>query len=260
MGDKGNTGIVVMILERERMPILDGKLYAGTSNPRSGGEIWRAADGLHWERVADNGLQRSSNTSLTPFLVFKGQLYVVGVSSGGLDKLKGLEVYRTSDGSKWQRVVSDGFNQGKERNVTASLTEFRNSLYLVANTMDPRLLVPGHPSERLAPRGFQLWASIDGAKWTQVGKDRFGASTNLCANVTVIGDTAYLTAFDYHHGSQLWSSTDGQTWKMIFREPNPNFFNMGGGVIEHKGHLLWVGNNLARGLEIWRADAARSSR
>jgi hypothetical protein len=255
LGDKENTGIIVMIGEREGMPVLDGKLYVGTSNPQSGGEIWRTADGLQWERVADRGIERSLNTSLTPFLVFKGQLYVVGVSGGGLDKLKGLEVYRTMDGNKWQRVVTDGFSQGKERNVAATPTEFQNKLYLTADTMDPRVLVPGRPTERLAPRGFQLWVSDDGEKWAQVGKDGFGASTNLCAEMTVIGGTAYLAAFDYHQGSQLWSSSDGQTWKMIFREPDPNFFNQGGGVVDFKGHLLWIGNNLARGLDIWRADA-----
>ena len=251
LGDKENTGFQTV---REQ-PVLDGKLYLGTSNPSTGGEIWRTPDGLQWERVADKGLERSLNTSLHPFLVFSGQLYAIGVSVGGLDKLKGLEVYRSADGTSWQKVVTDGFAQGKERNVAGSLVEFGGRLYLTASTMDPRILMPSHPSERMAPRGFQLWVSDDGAKWTQVGKDGFGASTSLYATMTVIGDIAYLSALDYHKGSQLWRSTDGQDWELIYREPDPSFFSMGGGAIDFKGHLIWTDHNLVRGLEIWRSDA-----
>jgi hypothetical protein len=256
LGDKGNTGFSpVGITAVIAQPVLNGKLYIGTSNPSTGGEIWRTADGLQWERVADKGLERSSNTSLTPFFVFKDHLYPIGVSSGGLDKLRGLEVYRSADGTTWQKVVTDGFGQGKERNVTASLVEFRGKLYLTANTMDPRILMPGHPTERLAPRGFQLWVSDDGTKWVQVGKDGFGASTTINADVNIIGNIAYLVALDYDQGSQLWRSTDGQNWEIIYREPDPSFFSMGGGPIGFKDHLIWMDHNLERGLEIWRSDA-----
>jgi outer membrane protein assembly factor BamB len=251
LGDEGNTGVLKPVITQT---VMDGKLYVGTSNPNTGGEIWRTADGLQWERVADKGLERSSNTSLTPFLVFKGQLYAIGVSAGGLDKLNGLEVYRSASGTNWQKVVTDGFGQGKERNITGSLVEFQDRLYLATNPMDPRILVPGHPMERLPPRGFQLWVSDDGAKWTQVGKDGFGASTTIVVEVNVIGDVAYLSAFDYRQGSQLWRSTDGHDWKLIYREPDPSFFGMGGGPIDFKGHLLWMDNDLANGLEIWRRD------
>lgn len=252
LGDKGNTGFATV----RTQPVLDGKLYVGTSNPSTGGEIWRTSDGLLWERVADKGLERSSNTSLNPFLVFNRHLYAIGVSAGGLDKLKGLEVYRSADGVAWQKVVTDGFGQGKERNVTGTLVEFKGRLYLTTNTMDPRILLPGRPSERLAPRGFQLWVSDDGAKWTQIGKDGFGVSTALYASMNIIGGFAYLSVFDYHKGSQLLRSTDGQDWKLVYGEPNPSFFSMGGGAIEFKDHLIWMDNDLALGLEIWRRDAA----
>lgn len=255
LGDKNNTAIIGMIDQGERMSILNGQLYVGTSNPGSGGEIWRTADGLKWERVADKGLGRNTSISLTPYIVFQNQLYVTGVTGGSLDQLKGMDLFRTSDGTTWEKVVSDGFSVGKERNVHGSLVEFRGKLYLTTNTMDPRVLIPGHPSERMAPRGFQLYVSTDGTKWTQVGKDGFGASTSLWADVNVIGDTAYLSAFDYHKGSQLWRSTDGQDWELIYREPDPSFFSEGGGAADFKGHLIWMDNDLVRGLEIWRTDA-----
>ena len=256
LGDRENTGIIGAVGQGEQMSVLDGKLYVGTSNPGSGGEIWRTADGLNWERVADEGLGRSTSTSLTPYLVFQNQLYVTGVTGGDLGELKGLDVFRTSDGTTWEKVVSEGFDIGKERNVHGSLVEFQDKLYLVTNTMDPRLLVPGRPSERMAPRGFQLYVSADGAKWTQVGRDGFGASTSLWADMSVLGGVAYLSVFDYHQGSQLWRSTDGQSWDLIYREPDPSFFSEGGGALGYGGHVLWIDNDLVHGLEIWRSDAA----
>ncbi len=220
------------------------------------GRSRRTADGLNWERVADAGLGRSTSTSLTPYLVFQNQLYVTGVTGGDLGELKGLDVFRTSDGTTWEKVVSEGFDIGKERNVHGSLVEFQDKLYLVTNTMDPRLLVPGRPSERMAPRGFQLYVSADGAKWTQVGRDGFGASTSLWADMSVLGGVAYLSVFDYHQGSQLWRSTDGQSCDAIYREPDPSFFSEGGGALGYGGHILWIDNDLVHGLEVWRSDAA----
>jgi hypothetical protein len=248
----GNTGFSVV---REQ-PIMGGRFYIGTTNPTGGGEIWRTADGLNWERVAEKGIERQTNTSITPYLIFKDQIYAIGASMGSLDQLKGVDVYRSSDGMSWERVVSDGFEQGRERNVTASLVVFRDRLYLTANTMDPRILMPGHPRERLKPRGFQLWVSDDGAGWTQVGKDGFSAATTLYGNTTVIEGAAYLSAFDYHKGGQLYRSEDGVTWTLIYREPDPSLFGMGGGAIDFKNHLLWLDHDLALGLEIWRQDMA----
>ena len=82
-----------------------------------------------------------------------------------------------------------------------------------------------------------------------------GLPRAINADVNIVGNTAYLVALDYHQGSQLWRSTDGQNWEIIYREPDPSFFSMGGGPIDFKDHLIWMDHNLERGLEIWRSDA-----
>jgi hypothetical protein len=251
LGGGGNLGISLM----GTPPVFKGQVYAGTSNPSAGGEIWRSADGLAWERVAEKGLSRRGNTSLTPMVEFAGQLYAVGITAGSLERLAGVEVYRTADGRQWDRVVEDGFGQGPERNVTGALTVFGGRLYLVTNAMDPRLLIPGHPGERHAPLGFQLWVSDDGASWQKAGEDGFGRSTALWAAIDVIGGTAFLTAFDYRQGTRLWQSPDGGQWQLIFQAPEPSPFGEGGGVVGFAGHLLWFDNDLARGCAIWRQDA-----
>ena len=178
LGDPSNTGISGFDPQGPG-PIFQGKLYVGVTNPSAGGEIWRTADGREFERVADEGLGKSTNTYFSPGLVYHDQLYVVSVTGGGLDKLEGFDVFRTSDGTTWEKVVSDGFNVGPERNIVGWLTEFEGELYLAGQTMDPRVLIPTQPSERIPPKGFQLYRSSDGTNWTQVGEDGFGADSSL---------------------------------------------------------------------------------
>jgi hypothetical protein len=256
MGDSGVTGFSGFTDPGHPDPILQGKLYIGVSNPASGGEIWRTADGLEWERVADNGLTRSNNLSLHPDMVYKDQLYAFGVAGGTLDNLLGFDLFRSDDGVTWEQVVEDGFSVGEERNVSGNLREFQGRLYLTTNNADPRLLIPDNPSERHPPHGFQLWVSDDGKSWTQMGEDGFGAENSFMAGMFPYGDTAYLSSVDYHEGSRLWRSSDGETWEIIFQEPEPNYFQEGGGPLEFKGHFLWFSNDLKYGVEIWRSDEA----
>ena len=255
MGDAGVTGFGGFADPEHADPIFQGKLYIGVSNPDSGGEIWRTADGLEWERVADEGLTRSTTKHISPDIVYRDQLYAFATAGGTIDNILGFDLFRTADGTTWEQVVDDGFSVGKERNVHGDLVEFKGRLYLSSNTMDPRILMPTNPSERLAPRGFQLRWSDDGKTWKQIGEDGFGLASSFAAGMDVIDDTLYLTVFDYHEGSQLWRSSDGEDRELIFREPEPNFFQEGGGPLNFKGHFLWISNDLKNGLAIWRTDA-----
>ena len=254
LGHPEVTGFVSFADPEHPDPIFRGQLYVGVSNPKSGGEIWRTADGLKWERVAEKGITRAHTILLIPDIIYKDQLYVFGTASGTLDNILGFDLLRTSDGVTWEQVVENGFNVGKERNVHGGLEEFKGRLYLISNTMDPRVLVPDKPFERMAPRGFQLRVSDDGKTWKQIGEDGFGAVTSFQGGTVVLGDVLYLSVFDYHEGSQLWRSADGEKWELVFIEPEPSFFREGGGALEFKGHLLWLTNDLKKGLEVWRSD------
>jgi hypothetical protein len=253
MGGKNNSAISSSVDQRDPVLLFQGKLYVGAANLAEGGEIWRTVDGLEWERVAAKGLERSGNVLLLPSLVFQDQLYVVGWGRG--PDVGGIEVYRTSDGTTYEKVVSDGFGLGGERNILGTLAEYKGELYLTTNTWDPRNLSPDQPSDRLAPRGFQLYKSSDGKQWTQVGKDGFGADSSIMAYVAVFGEDAYLGVYDYRRGNQLWRSSDGTNWELLFQEPVPSWFDMGGGPVEFQGHMLWYNNDLKRGIDLWRTDA-----
>ena len=252
MGGKNNSAISTLAAADDPALVFKGNLYVGAANLQEGGEIWRTADGLEWERVAAKGLERSGNILLTPCLVFQDQLYAVGWD--GDPDVEGIEVYRTSDGTTWEKVVSDGFGLGGERNVLGALAEYKGELYLTTNTWDPRILNPDQPSERVAPEGFQLYKSTDGKEWTQVGEDGFGADSSIMAYMAVFGEDAYLGVYDYRLGNQLWRSSDGTNWNLMFQAPVPSWFDEGGGPIEFQGHLFWSDNDLKRGFELWRTD------
>ena len=143
---------------------------------------------------------------------------------------------------------------GEQRNIHGDLEEFKGRLYLTSNTMDPRVLLPTNPTSGSRRCGFQLRVSDDGKTWKQIGEDGFGFASSIWAGMSVIGDTLYLSVIDYHQGSQLWKSSDGEKWEIIFREPDPNFFQEGGGPLNFKGHFLWFSNDLKNGFEIWRTD------
>jgi hypothetical protein len=249
----GNIGAIRSAHPEDPGPVLQGKLYVGITNATSGGEIWRTADGLEWERVADNGLGVAQRHSLHPWLVYKDQLYVVG---GYLNYAAGFDLFRSSDGSKWEQVVENGFGAGEHRNRDADLVEFDGRLYLVTLNEDPRVLVPGNTMERFAPEGFQLWVSDDGSDWSQVGKDGFGRETSFMADIGVHGGALHLEAIDYKMGNQIWRSAEGQNWEMIFHEPPRSFFNYGMGNYAFQGHYLFMSNDLEGGVDIWRSNEA----
>lgn len=254
MGHPEVTGFVGRSDPRSLDSVFDGMLYIGVSNPAEGGEIWRTADGLAWERVAEKGLTRTDSLLLSPAISDGDKLYAFGTGGGTIDNLIGFDLYRTTDGVTWEQVIKDGFGVGDERNVSAGLVKFRDRLYLATNNMDPRILNPSAPAERHSLSGFQLMESSDGKNWTQVGEDGFGTPTTFMAGLQVQGDCLYLSAVDYHTGDQLWRSTDGRDWELIFQVPDPSFFQEGGGPLPFKGHFLFFSNDLKRGAQIWRSN------
>jgi len=100
MGGNNNSAISPLTTAEGTSLLFRGKLYVGAADMFEGGEIWRTADGLEWERVADNGLERTGNAFLLPCLVFQDRLYVVGWAVSQDSGMGGVEVYRTSDGHR----------------------------------------------------------------------------------------------------------------------------------------------------------------
>ncbi|MBM4431417.1 MAG: hypothetical protein FJ026_13900 [Chloroflexi bacterium] len=84
----------------------NGYLYASTTtSPGHGVEVWRcqACAGQDWVKVADNGFGKAETRGMSALEVFQGYLYLaVG------NRITGMEVWRTANGTTWERVGADG--------------------------------------------------------------------------------------------------------------------------------------------------------
>jgi hypothetical protein len=251
--DQTNTGFIAHHFEKDQGSVFHGRLYAGTSNPTRGGEIWRTSDGSSWQKVASAGLGRATNLVLSPSVVFKQRLYATSVNKASPSQPGPIDVFRTKDGTTWERVVEGGFGAGPDENVIGQLDEYKGALLLQFHNTDPRVLTPPSPIERFDPVGFELWRSTDGISWSQVGEAGFGNAANMGSGGAAVAGSFYLAVKNYREGDSIWRSTDGIDWTPTFREQGTTPFSTGAGLLAFNKHLYVVHNDLGKGLEIWRS-------
>ncbi|MCX8031799.1 MAG: hypothetical protein N3B14_00135 [Thermoleophilia bacterium] len=229
-------------------PVFHNALYAGVTNATHGGEIWRTPDAEHWTRVAEAGLGKKSNVTLSPQLVFGDHLYVVSEPAESLSNLTHFDVFRTVDGTTWEKVVDNGFGASGLENVYGWLTVFRDALYLTTQSLPTPSLV-----DSLKTGTFFLYRSLDGNTWTQVQSKAFGSPTAFWATMRVIDETALLVIHDTAIGITVLASSDGNSWGPIFSDPKPAQSANVADVLLCDQHLLVVRHDLEEGLRIWRS-------
>ena len=84
-----------------------GYLYAGTRNRSTGGQLWRTADGTAWESVITDGFGDTDNDTINVLAALGGDFYAGTARADGATT--GAELWRSSDGTVWTQVNSDGF-------------------------------------------------------------------------------------------------------------------------------------------------------
>jgi len=108
----------------------NNQLYAGAFNfGGNGAQIWRSSDGKSWSAVMSNGFGDSMNVGIDHLLEFNGKIYA-GVWNQNNDGsvTNGGQVWRSSDGSSWEQVVTGGFGDATNGEVFR-LTVFNNQIY-----------------------------------------------------------------------------------------------------------------------------------
>ena len=73
--------------------------------PDAGAQIWRTADGLHWEMVVGDGFGQVSNVKVESLLRYADLLYAATYNSQ-----TGVQVWRSADGITWEQVIANGFD------------------------------------------------------------------------------------------------------------------------------------------------------
>lgn len=215
-----------------------GYLYAGTTNPTEGGEIWRTANGLDWNRVASVGLSNiyydpaPFSEQLSPIGVFGSYLYV-----GAVNRDRGAEIWRT-DGTTWTRVLTGGRN-----------TKSNFGVFGVGTVKDGFLYVGVHNNDT----GGEIWRTDNGTTWTRAIYGGFGDRNNR--NIRVRGlynNCLYAGTLNTATGTEVWASCDGRTWSQSSLDGfgDPANFNISGTFTEFNGNL-YIGTKNASGGQLW---------
>jgi hypothetical protein len=222
------------------LELFNGELYAGASNWMEGARVWRATDGGNWAAVSEPGfagVYSNVNTAIPDMIVFGSQLYAGAGWGGGPG-----QVWRSTDGSTWLPVSSDGFGDS-DNDVVSNFAVFDNVLY--AGT--------GNDS------GAQIWrsASGDGGSWTQVATNGLGsAEANLVTGLAVFKGVLYAAIESSQGGdAQVWSTVNGTDWTPIVSDGFGDAENIGTGGFAELGGFLYVGIwNDTTGGQVWRSS------
>ena len=223
--------------------IYSDTLYATTWSitDTHGAEIWRSAtgDALDWSQVVNNGFDGDANNAGIPALeVYSNYLYV-----GTFNDTTGGEVWRTSNGTDWFQVNTDGF--GDNRNAAVNcLIEFDGFLY--ASTY------------HFSGEGFEVWRCqvCSGSDWQQVVNNGFGNSdTRLAPAIRIFNGRLYVFPGNGDTGLEVWWSSDGLTWEQVgfggFGDSNNVYTYWDNAVSVFDGKLFVGTFNSVTGGEIW---------
>jgi hypothetical protein len=236
-----------------RLAVFNNQIYAATWSYTSthGAEIWRSSTGNagDWTRVVTNGLGDANNISGLTMEVFNGALYAGTYSNIG-PGLDGADVWRSTDGSTWTAVITNGFGYTGTYAVS-SLAAFGDYLYAGTGRYD--LATRSYP-------GGQIWrCSVasgcdEPGDWSVVITDGFGGAAWNVSSLVVFAGRLY--AVGYHpDGLGVWRTADGTHWEQVgfagFGDSNntSTYWDNATAVFNNR---LYIGTtNSANGGEVW---------
>ena len=225
-GDINNTGAVGIVAFNDH-------LYFGTINAVTGTEIFRLNDAGTLTQVNSDGFDGANNTETWALTVYDGALYAgLGQEAGGT-----AEIWKTTNGTNWQKIMDGGFGDINNIRITAMFT-FGEELY--AGTLN-----------RIT--GTEVWRRITDNSWEQVNTDGFGDANNIWTGdtVAVINGTIYLGTRNDTTGGELFLSTDGDKWTKEGSDGFGDNDNFAVYAITFNGRV-YLGFSSDDGAEIWR--------
>jgi PKD repeat protein/sugar lactone lactonase YvrE len=187
--------------------VFGGYIYAGSYNSSNGAQLWRASNGLNWTPVVTTGFGYASNVGISYLVEFNGQLYAgIRNQTNNPPYTQGGEIWRSSDGLNWTRVVSQGFGDPTNAEVMR-LAVFNNQIY--AGTWSYTYT-----------HGAEIWRSSTGNSndWQQVVSNGFGDASNAAIMDMVEFNGALYAGTRFGalgNGADLWRSTDGLNWTPV---------------------------------------------
>ncbi|HEY3520541.1 MAG TPA: hypothetical protein VGK80_05805, partial [Rhodanobacteraceae bacterium] len=177
------------------MQVFNGRLFVGTMNQQTGGEIW-AYDGTQWQQVLKQNMRRTGNTGFRSMIIFHGFLF-----TGGTNDTYGAELWRTSDGVHWRKIVAGGFGDKNNESIRG-VAIFQDKLYIGL--------------QNASGSGGQLWRSADGVTFEPVNTDGFGDTTNISMHsMAVLNGQLYIGTKNKDTLLQVWRTSDGDNYEQV---------------------------------------------
>lgn len=225
-GDSGNGTV-------GSMSVFGSRLYVFTNKCR----VFRTSNGTDWTQVNTDGFGDENNVFGSSMCVFGSNLYVGTMKRS--ESKSGCEIWRSSNGSDWRQVNTDGF--GDANNGAAdTMRSFGSDLYVGTYNVDD---------------GCEVWKSSNGTNWTQANTNGFGDVDNGVADSMCVftGNIYVGTAnADDEAGCEVWKSSDGLNWTCVGSNGFGNKGNIGVYSMSAFESYLYAGTWEESGCEIWR--------
>lgn len=223
---------------------LYGGWLGGTNHSDSYNDIYRSSGDLtEWERMPDAPWQGRHIFGLGKI---KNEIYVYG----GDQHTEFFDVWKSSDGIHFTRVVQDLENRVKSRLVYGTCTH-NNKLFIVG----------GQRSLDIDMGMTDVWSSPNGQGWKRMTNDATFFGKNISGVVASFNGKLYVVGGGYYQHpdtatrwtNHIYSSVDGITW---MREPDAPWQGRQFADICVWDNRLWMigGHNGANLAEIWYMD------
>jgi hypothetical protein len=236
-------------------------------------DVWHSVDGVHWTLA---GYAPWLRRVLAYTLVFNNRIWVMGGQTvpqqvsprpppGSIYDERILrrhgafynDVWNTSDGVHWTRVVTQG-PIWAARGMFSGSVVFQGKMWILGGG---RVSIDGGEDTRFS----DVWNSADGVHWTQVTK-QVPWAPRIYHNVVVFDDRMWVIAGNYGNGegniADSWSSTDGVHWSQIANIPWPARHAASAWV--YQGALFLAAGSAGSGPvddpsnDVWKLDAIKS--
>jgi DNA-binding beta-propeller fold protein YncE len=191
-------------LSMDTMTVFKSMLYVCAGSGVAGFQVWRSSSGdaNSWTSVATGGFDDATNTEITGWATFNGDLYAA-VSNPSLNG----RILRTSNGLDWNWASPAGF--GESGNIETGGFAILNG-YLYIGTKNNNT-------------GGQIWRSGDGTTWTKVMGNGFGDANNgKVDSLYSFGGSLYAGTSNFPTGVEIWNSSNGTNWQ----QANPDGFGL----------------------------------
>ena len=171
--------------------VFNSRLYVGVDRYITStqqylpGTVWRTAgtptDATRWQW--EQVFTATANNRVDIIGPYNGYLYI------GFDGGNGTEVWRSSDGTTWSQVNSDGFGDAHNgRVIVDAEAVYNGALYLATLNQST---------------GAEVWRTTDGTTWPQVNTDGFGDANSIAAELLPFNGYLYAWVTNYQVGQKV---------------------------------------------------------